>query len=1166
MLRRRVARDEMSAGPEKSILLTRLESLRRTVRRRLIGYGACAVLAGGVVSFLTIVTLDSVFWLPPALRLAVGAAFFLGFVAASWYWVVKPLQASLEIVQIAGRLERHFDHLGDRLSSAVSFLSGDQPGSKAMMRQVIENTERIVADLPIESVVAMRPLAMRVVWLAVSASVLLSLVAISPNWVRTGFYRYVYPTGSIEWPRRVEIVPRTGDAKVALGESFTVRMDVERGLTSDLRAVVYTQSPGREVQPLALRRGADGSFSATIDAVGRNLEYWFEAGDDTTADRPFALTVVRRPAIVEAFARIIPPSYAASGAVRVRDLTQGPVEVVRGSIVEFQLRSSKEIARSGEASLQFDSGGSVALEIPEADRTFAAARVPVDADVRVRPVIRDVDGFENHGAAEYSLRAVVDAFPRIAVSEPAALVEVTPGAKLDLVARVQDDFGVRSIALRASRLSGGSVFSADLTDQLQVIEAGERYEALVRWSWDLGGLSLRAGDALEYQLEAIDTFSDESTSGQMGVSSPLRIKVISELEFDTRVRSDLVRMESRVRKVLLGQQALLQRARVLEADSDEEAVSARNREEALSQASDQARISRTLAEIGDAIDAIAARVQRSREEDTKTLASLRGLVDSAREIAQLEMTPSADALNRFASANSREDADALAESARAKQDEAIRGLDEMLRRLSEWGHFQGVVTRARDLLDRQQTLREDTRSFAKETLGRRAEELSEEQSKRLAVLRRRQQQLGGELKQFLERMEALAREGSSESESAAEVAAEAGRTAKAHDVERRAEEATAALDQNRSAAATIEQKAVSQGLRAVLRTLREKESRELAALRKKLEDAREQVAMLLERQVDLRLVTEEASGLGASPERVTALAGDQARLSTNTQLLADDLVRKERMGDASQALQEATPPMERARGGIATEDYSTALTNQDEAIARLEDVLALLDVLAEEAAEESLRRSLQQIRDDLQEILAQQQEVDEGVQALVEKAGADDRLDRRDAREASKLARTQRDVLTGVAALQPDFEQVIVYRWAMDRVASWMEEVARALTERRVDGALSRTSARILREIQRLIDAIDETETLPMDTQFIEQAGSQGQGGGQAGGKPVPTVAELLVLKAMQLDLNERTRALDDRVGEAAASESELDEMTELGQDQARILDLAGRLTEKARE
>lgn len=1156
----------MSSGSQQSILLTRLESLRRSVRRRLIGYGACAVLAGGVVAFLTIVTLDSVFWLPTALRLVVGASFFLGFVGACWYWVVKPLQANLEIVQIAGRLERHFDHLGDRLSSAVSFLSGDQPGSKAMMQKVIANTERIVADLPLEAVVATRPFAMRVVWLVVSASVLLSLIAISPNWVRTGFYRYVYPTGSIEWPRTVEIVPRTGDAKVALGESFTVRMDVERGLTDDLRAVVFTQSPGREVQPLALRREADGSFSATIDAVGRNLEYWFEAGDDTTEDRRFALTVVRRPAVTEAFARIIPPSYAQASAVRVRDLTQGPVDVVRGSAVEFQLRSSKELSASRAASLQFDGGESVSLEIPESDRTFAAARVLVDRDMRVRPVIRDIDGFENHGAAEYSIRAVVDAFPRIAVSEPAALVEVTPSAKIDLVARVQDDFGVRSLVLRASRLVGGSVFSADLTDQLQVVESGERYEAVVRWSWDLGELSLRAGDALEYQLEAIDTFSDEGTSGQMGSSSPLRIKIISDLEFDTRVRGDLVRMESRVRKVLLGQQALLQRARGLEADGDEEAVSAKSREEALSQASDQARVSRTLAEIGDAIDAIAARVERSREDDAKTLTSLRGLVDSAREIGQLEMTPAADALNRFASSKKREDAEELAESAREKQDEAIRGLDEMLRRLSEWGHFQGVVTRARDLLDRQQTLREDTRSFAKETLGRRAEDLSEEQAKRLAVLRRRQQQLGGELKQFLERMESLARDGSSESESAAEVAAEAGRTAEAHDVTRRAEEATSALDQNRSAAATIEQKAVSQGLRAVLRTLREKDSRELAALRKKLEDAREQVAMLLERQVDLRLVTEEASGLGASAQQAMAMAGDQSRIATNTQLLADELARKDRMGDAAQALRESSSPMERARGGIATADFSTALTNQDEAIARIEDVLAMLDALADEAAEESLRRSLQQIRDDLQEILSQQQEVDEGVQALVERAGADERLGRRAAREASKLARTQRDVLTGVAALQPDFEQVIVYRWAMDRVSSWMEEVASSLTERRLDASLSRTSARILREIQRLIDAIDETEKLPMDTQFVEQAGSQGQGGGKAGGKPVPTVAELLVLKAMQLDLNERTRELDDRVGDAAASERDLDEMSELGEDQARIRELTGRLTEKARE
>ena len=50
----------------RALLLERLSSLRGNVRRRLVVYGVCAVAAGGVVSFLTIVALDWLLWLPPS--------------------------------------------------------------------------------------------------------------------------------------------------------------------------------------------------------------------------------------------------------------------------------------------------------------------------------------------------------------------------------------------------------------------------------------------------------------------------------------------------------------------------------------------------------------------------------------------------------------------------------------------------------------------------------------------------------------------------------------------------------------------------------------------------------------------------------------------------------------------------------------------------------------------------------------------------------------------------------------------------------------------------------------------------------------------------------------------------------------------------------------------
>ncbi len=51
-----------------STLMKRLHAVQRTVRHRLVAYGLCAVPAGGVASFLTVVTLDYLLWLPAVLQ------------------------------------------------------------------------------------------------------------------------------------------------------------------------------------------------------------------------------------------------------------------------------------------------------------------------------------------------------------------------------------------------------------------------------------------------------------------------------------------------------------------------------------------------------------------------------------------------------------------------------------------------------------------------------------------------------------------------------------------------------------------------------------------------------------------------------------------------------------------------------------------------------------------------------------------------------------------------------------------------------------------------------------------------------------------------------------------------------------------------------------------
>ena len=83
--------------------------------------------------------------------------------------------------------------------------------------------------------------------------------------------------------------------------------------------------------------------------------------------------------------------------------------------------------------------------------------------------------------------------------------------------------------------------------------------------------------------------------------------------------------------------------------------------------------------------------------------------------------------------------------------------------------------------------------------------------------------------------------------------------------------------------------------------------------------------------------------------------------------------------------------------------------------------------------------------------------------------------------------------------------------------------------------------------------------------EFVETDTGGGQGQGElVTDRPVPTVAELLVLKALQTDINDRTQGLQQSFDIDEATEQQLRELRILGEDQAELRRLAERVTEQA--
>ncbi|MEK7730738.1 MAG: hypothetical protein AAB363_02665, partial [Planctomycetota bacterium] len=693
-------------------------------------------------------------------------------------------------------------------------------------------------------------------------------------------------------------------------------------------------------------------------------------------------------------------------------------------------------------------------------------------------------------------------------------------------------------------------------------------EALASYLWSVEPLALTAGDLLTYQLVAEDNHAGPDGRGQLGRSAPLRIKIVGEGEFEVRLREDLAAVEARLRQVAIEEAALRDRTMgLVRAEGEATALDANERDAVASLSGGQARLAHQLRELSGRLDELKGRMERNHAGDAESASRLAASGATLRRIAA---GPMGEAVARLGRVHEHADASAqqvdLQSAARAEE-EAYDQLNALLRIMARWSSFQSLVSRTRDLLDRQNALRSETADVGKALLGKPVESLTPAEAATLKRNERQQERLAGDVEQHLARMEQLASGTREKDPSGADAIESALRAARAKDMTKRLRAAVEAIQSNRTAAAAIDQKAAAEAMRKMLAALRERDDRELAQLRKQLERAEEQVAALIEEQQALKAATTEAGQVGGDQTTFGSLEGEQRTLARNTKSLGDELAEVPKAASAGRLVRKSADPMGKAEGELREQRAAPATYAQDEALKLLGDALADLEALAQQSAEEAMRRTLAHIHDDLEAMLAAQRTVNGGIAKLHTAVAELGRVGRAEAREASKLSREQIEVRELVAAVLPYLEKVVVYDWALKRVTRWMEESRNRLDAREIDETLTTTTERIARELEKLIAAVVETQSLPLSTEFAEAERDGGGGEGEtASGAAVPTVAELLVLKAMQVDINERTRVLGLQFDVDAATETQLRQLTVIGEDQAEVRRLTELVTGRARQ
>lgn len=1147
-------------------LQARLVEVRQRVRWMLACDGIARLAAASIALFSLASFVDWWVRVPALLRL--GIVLLGVYFAARWIRrrVLAPLRREIPLGEIAQRLDARFPVTGNRLATAVDWLEGDAVGARHLWDRVLEQALDAAEKLPWKEAVHPRRAARSLA----AASVLTALLAAGggmwPPFVAVGLARYAWPWGSADWPRRVQIEPITGDVIAAAGEPITVQMKVTRGGSPRLRAWAAWREKGKPVRRELMSPDADNAYSLTLDRAPSDGTYWFEAGDDTTEDRAARVRTAARPAVVRARIRFSPPRYAASLGEAVESLESGRTEGLEGSVARAEFELSKPVSRGDKGrpavALATLAGESIALAADDLSGRRWNGTFELKESVTLLLTATDMDGLNLRRGTAYEVGMRRDGPPSVAIVKPTHTEELSPRGELDIRVSAEDDVQVTSVRLHA-RVAGGTDWPAIPLGNGAVRgdEEGGASRVEVDHRWSLREHALSPGALVEYWAEAQDGYERNGERHAAARSAVMKVRIISPAELAERLREELVALARRLQKLRGEQETNREATAALSGQPGQEPEQrlALERQRAVAAAARS-----TAADLHAAVD----RLSRNNDPDQ---AARDQAASAAKEVRDVAEGPMALAERRLREIGGGGGSKQAADQASASQAEAVARLDRVISGLQRWSDFDGMVQKTRDLLDRQEAAARATAAVTGELSGRDKSQLSADEKKRLEEASRRQAELSRELSELLKNYERLALALLERDRAGGDSLARAKDAAEREQVRERMNEAAEAIGENQGARADDAQQAAMRGLSAMNAALAERRERELAQLSKEAAEAAARLDRLIRAQQSLGQRTQSAAQQSSAADVLPGFAAQQRTLGGTAGGLARQIETNVRAAtQAVAAVDAAAKWMASAAQHLSDAKGPASVADQASAMEALHKARAALQNVADKADEELAARTLEKVRRDLEAVRVEQAALATTADEIRQRASGDKRLSRVDGIRLNRMADEQEDLAGRVDAARKELEPSVVCDYVCQDVAGRMRDAGERLKKRDLPPAIrsQRTAAEAIAELLR---TLDETAASPEKSRFAaedETGGGAGDRGPEEASKQplVPALAELKLLRALQSQLNDATRAFDESAPPAEArSEDELSEARRLGERQKNLHRLARKIIAEAK-
>ncbi|MGE5361670.1 MAG: hypothetical protein ACM3NQ_21855, partial [Bacteroidales bacterium] len=402
-----------------------------------------------------------------------------GALRAAW-----PLRRRPTDAQVARFVEEHFPQLEDRLVTAVESSSRRAvPEAPAFAGLLYRDAARRFEAIDLDAMIGRRAVARRGLIAVGAALGLAVLVVLAWPDVRTG----VAALGRTAFPAHLAIRVTPGDARVMANNAFTVRARMDN-LPPGARPTIIVEDRRGRAERAMTAANAHGEFSYTFPQVSDAFRY--SVSVRSSRSNQYAVTVVNPARVTRIDVRYeYPAGYGVASRV---EEDGGDVYGPPGTRVQLSVNTDKPVR---EGVLTLDDGSVLPLE-GKGERLLSGT-LKISDDGSYRVALTDREGLRNAGETEYFIRVIADAPPDVRIVKPAADRQVTPLEEVPVVARADDDHGVKDFELVYSVRGGPE-------QRLPFAVQGDRRSLDGTRVMYLEDLHVRPGDFVTYYARARD--------------------------------------------------------------------------------------------------------------------------------------------------------------------------------------------------------------------------------------------------------------------------------------------------------------------------------------------------------------------------------------------------------------------------------------------------------------------------------------------------------------------------------------------------------------------------------------------------------------------------------------------------------------------------------------